>query len=285
MATKSHLLLFLLILSLTSLSLGQIMPVHLTVHGLINESAILPSGLLLHKFSQIQWFFGDEVIAYLINGRMKTDRVPQFKDRLVLYTENGSLQIDRLHMDDSMTYRALTVQDGVQHNFRVQLTVYEKVSTPKMEVLSNVSSAEFCNVTVKCSTLHGLWVASECSRTQGRFTCRETPSRDSASSESLQITAAGDSILCTASNPASKTTSSVPVKELCHTPAPDPDENRDPNYRSRGSTAAVVSLYVVAVAVVFKYVVYYNSKKMKQTDASNDPQSQRLAPHCDWVRN
>ncbi|KAG7454976.1 hypothetical protein MATL_G00251640 [Megalops atlanticus] len=246
--TMKSLLLFLLILFLTSLTLGSADAQRSAITGTVNSSVILPAGDKQSKLSQLQWDINDKIIAVYIGGAVHTHLDPRFGNRLHLYSGNGSLQINQLQMEDSGIYNAAAMYTGSTQfqNTEVQLVVYEKVSTPKMEVLSNVSSAEFCNVTVNCSTLHGLWVASDCSWTQGRFTCRETPSRDSTSSESLQITAAGDSIVCTASNPASTRNSSLPVKELCRTPAPDPDEHRDPNYRSRAATAVVVTGVVSA---------------------------------------
>ncbi|KAG5841713.1 hypothetical protein ANANG_G00169640 [Anguilla anguilla] len=124
-------------------------------------------------------------------------------------------------MGDADTYNVTVSHKEHKHNAVVKLMIYERADMPILEVLTNTSGPWFCNVSVRCATLHGLWVESLCQLTQGKLVCRETARNDSAHSARLLITVTRDAINCSSSNPASTSSAPLlPVTQVCPAPVP-----------------------------------------------------------------
>ncbi|XP_035283821.1 uncharacterized protein LOC118232802 isoform X2 [Anguilla anguilla] len=192
-----------------------------TVNGIVNGSVTLPSGSPYNSPSEVRWTIGKSVIAFYLKPRILTTDPKRFGDRLRLNTKDGSLLINRAQMGDADTYNVTVSQGKSKHNAVVKLMIYERADTPKLEVLSNTSGPWFCNVSVRCATLHGLWVASLCQFRPGKLMCQETARNDSTNSTRLLITATRDAINCSSSNPASTSFAPpLPVKQVCPATVP-----------------------------------------------------------------
>ncbi|KAG5841711.1 hypothetical protein ANANG_G00169620 [Anguilla anguilla] len=145
----------------------------------------------------------------------------RFGDRLRLNTTDGSLLINRAQMGDADTYTVEVSQGKSKHKAEVKLMIYERADRPILEVLTNTSGPQFCNVSVRCAALHGLWVESVCQLTSGKLVCQETARNDSAHSARLLITATRDAINCSSSNPASTSSAPLlPVTQVCQAYVP-----------------------------------------------------------------
>ncbi|XP_064202055.1 uncharacterized protein LOC135260616 [Anguilla rostrata] len=192
-----------------------------TVNGIVNGSVTLPSGSPYNSPSEVQWRIDNSIIVFYLEPDTVTTDAKRFGDRLHLNTNDGSLQINRAQMADADTYTVEVSQGKSKHNAVVQLMIYEWADMPILEVLTNMSGPQFCNVSVRCATIHGLWVASLCQLTQGKLVCRETARNDSAHSARLLITATRDAINCSSSNPASTSSAPLlPVTQVCPTTVP-----------------------------------------------------------------
>ncbi|XP_066579201.1 SLAM family member 9 [Amia ocellicauda] len=176
-----------------------------TIHGVLNGTIILPSGIQKNTFTQIQWSTGGKLIALGIGEEVNVNRLPRFRGRLSLFQENGSLQINRTEMGDQSVYRVKAIyEDGNEYNKELQLLVYEKINKPKLELKKNVSTLGICNISVTCSMGIDVFCAADCDNTQGAFLCSKCDYTDSSFSTSLTVTSNGSSIVCTSSNPVSK---------------------------------------------------------------------------------
>ncbi|XP_064202083.1 uncharacterized protein LOC135260623 isoform X4 [Anguilla rostrata] len=196
----------------------------ITVNGIVNESVTLPSGSPYNSPTEVQWRIDDSVIAFYLKPSLLTTDPKRFGDRLRLNTKDGSLLINRAQMGDADTYTVAVSQGKSKHNAVVKLMIYERADRPILEVLTNTSRPWLCNVSVRCVTLHGHWVASLCQFTPGKLMCQETARNDSTNSTRLLITATRDAINCSSSSPASTSSAPLlPVTQVCSAPVPGLD--------------------------------------------------------------
>uniref|UniRef100_W5LZB4 Immunoglobulin V-set domain-containing protein n=1 Tax=Lepisosteus oculatus TaxID=7918 RepID=W5LZB4_LEPOC len=181
-----------------SYSCGETLP---TVHGILNGSVYLPSGLKNRNVSWITWSAENDFIATLINGKLNTMINIRYNKRLHLHTNNGSLQINRLKMGDTLTYNVhIVYQDNSQNNNQVKLVVHEKINKPNLETSANFSTINTCNVSVICSTTQGFSASSDCDNRSGVFRCSESNVTNSSVGISITITTKGNTIVCNSSN-------------------------------------------------------------------------------------
>ncbi|XP_035283848.1 uncharacterized protein LOC118232811 isoform X2 [Anguilla anguilla] len=191
------------------------------VNGIVNGSVTLPSGSPYNSPSEVQWRIDRSLIAFYFAPDTVTMDTKRFGDRLRLNTKDGSLLINRAQMGDADTYTVTVSQGKSKHKAEVKLMIYERADMPNLEVLTNTSGPRFCNVSVRCATIDGLWVESLCQLTQGKLVCQETARNDSAHSALLLITVTRDAINCSSSNPASTSSAPLlPVKQFCPATVP-----------------------------------------------------------------
>ncbi|KAJ8409799.1 hypothetical protein AAFF_G00218580 [Aldrovandia affinis] len=205
---------FLLILNfiLLHFSAGAI---PIAVNGIINGSVTLPSGYQGSNPTQIQWDIKKNLIVTYFVGDAARILPDRFKGRMHLDEGNGTLRIDRLRMEDSNTYSVRLFHGGAQHTADVTLSIYEKTGTPKLQVLPEMVDSGLCSMSVRCTTLHGLWISA----TKG-------------------------SIGCSVSNPASTSSAPLlPVPSTCYIPIDDPDNNPNPDQRFYYSSIVIVIVY------------------------------------------
>ncbi|KAJ8377186.1 hypothetical protein SKAU_G00077660 [Synaphobranchus kaupii] len=188
----------------------------ITVNSTINGSATLPSGSPYTSPSKVQWSIDNKVIAYY----EKPDYL-EIVDRFQLNKGNGFLEVKQLQMADTGIYTVEVSHDKDKKTAKVKLMIYEKANTPKLELLSNISGPGFCNLSVRCTTLNGLWVVSLCELTRANRVCRVTARNDSTNSALLLVTATKDAINCSSSNPASTSSAPLlPVTRVCQALVP-----------------------------------------------------------------
>ncbi|KAJ8377183.1 hypothetical protein SKAU_G00077630 [Synaphobranchus kaupii] len=90
-------------------------------------------------------------------------------------------------MADTGIYTVEVSHDKDKKTAKVKLMIYERADTPKLELLSNISGPGFCNLSVRCTTLNGLWVVSLCELTWANRVCRVTARNDSINSALLLV--------------------------------------------------------------------------------------------------
>ncbi|KAM5129368.1 SLAM family member 9-like [Mantella aurantiaca] len=128
---------------------GEEVPIR--VNGLIKQFILLslpedPS----RSVEQIFWIFQTNIIASYMNSQLKVMK-NDFKGRLEMLDNGGTLRIGQLRLEDSGLYTGtISFTDGTVHTTSYNLTLYEPVPAPEIKI-TVMKIGDLCNVTLRCS--------------------------------------------------------------------------------------------------------------------------------------
>lgn len=161
------------------------------------------------------WTFGSDSpnirIASWSGKELKTDYAEQFRDRLQLDNQTGSLTITDLTVTDSGVYQFQTFGSKIL-SLNFLLTVYSSVSSPSIKVNSSNSSW----LTVECSVQNSRDVILSWYR--GKDILTQTNSSNLSAMLSLLLEKKnddGENYSCEAENPVDKKTTILHTEGVC----------------------------------------------------------------------
>ncbi|KAM5129168.1 CD48 antigen-like isoform 2-T2 [Mantella aurantiaca] len=126
--------------------------IHIGVNGLMTQSILLslpedPSS----PVEKILWNFKTSTLLTYIHNQLHVIE-DQFEGRLEMLDNGRKLRIGQLRLEDSGLYTGTIIfinktKDKIIYN----LTVYDPVSTPCIEIKEMKNTSDWCNVTLRCS--------------------------------------------------------------------------------------------------------------------------------------
>uniref|UniRef100_A0A3P9D0Y0 Immunoglobulin subtype domain-containing protein n=1 Tax=Maylandia zebra TaxID=106582 RepID=A0A3P9D0Y0_9CICH len=129
------------------------------VFGYLGENITLPSAVdSSWSLIRIEWsiFTNITLIATYRNGKINTERVPQYTGRLTLNTTSGDLTIHKLKEGDAIEY-TVEVFNSLSLlfvNFSFLLSILaEKLQQPSIQIVMSTSVESGCLMVVTCSSL------------------------------------------------------------------------------------------------------------------------------------
>uniref|UniRef100_A0A3B4G6F8 Uncharacterized LOC102195961 n=1 Tax=Pundamilia nyererei TaxID=303518 RepID=A0A3B4G6F8_9CICH len=127
------------------------------VSGYLGESITLPSAVdSSWSLIRIEWsiFTNNTLIATYRNGKINTERVPQYTGRLTLNTISGDLTIHKLKERDAIEYTVeVHNSDGEDKVNQIKLTAKQKLQQPSIQIVMSTSVESGCLMVVTCSSL------------------------------------------------------------------------------------------------------------------------------------
>uniref|UniRef100_I3KR31 Ig-like domain-containing protein n=1 Tax=Oreochromis niloticus TaxID=8128 RepID=I3KR31_ORENI len=127
------------------------------VFGYFGENITLPSGANPSwSLIKIEWsiFTNNTWIATSLNGKINTERFPQYTGRLTLNTTSGDLTIHNLKESDAIEYTLdLLNSEGEDKVNKIKLTVKQKLQQPSIQTVTSTSVESGCLMVVTCSSL------------------------------------------------------------------------------------------------------------------------------------
>nr|XP_015194588.1 PREDICTED: uncharacterized protein LOC107075932 isoform X2 [Lepisosteus oculatus] len=191
----------------------------------------------------------------------------RYNKRLHLHTNNGSLQINRLKMGDTLTYNVhIVYQDNSQNNNQVKLVVHEKINKPNLETSANFSTINTCNVSVICSTTQGFSASSDCDNRSGVFRCSESNVTNSSVGISITITTKGNTIVCNSSNLVSWNTDRI--EQVCqHSDNSTESEEKNDYKDSRSYMILFLILQVFIITCLGVFLGFLRNKARTRNDS------------------
>uniref|UniRef100_A0A8C3WVE0 Ig-like domain-containing protein n=1 Tax=Catagonus wagneri TaxID=51154 RepID=A0A8C3WVE0_9CETA len=179
------------------------------------------------ELEEVTWAFGP-ASEYRVLLRVRPGEGPTWislQDRYrkrVHVPSMTSLKIENLSPEDSGLYRARgSFKGGLEFTQVFQLTVYEPVSLPQIQVHSSSITPGWCNVTLKCRTsgdtedLKVTWEGKGLSRElEGRVTPGPAPSSWTLAVH-LPRSQPYTNITCVVSNQVDQKTATLELEEVC----------------------------------------------------------------------
>ncbi|XP_042071702.1 uncharacterized protein si:cabz01074946.1 isoform X2 [Haplochromis burtoni] len=127
------------------------------VSGYLGENITLPSGVdPSWSLIKIEWsiFTNITLIATYRNGKINTDRVPQYTGRLTLNTTSGDLTIHNLKERDAIEYTVEVFNsEGKRKTNQIKITAKQKLQQPSIQIVTSTSVESGCLMVVNCSSL------------------------------------------------------------------------------------------------------------------------------------
>uniref|UniRef100_A0A8C5AP97 Immunoglobulin subtype domain-containing protein n=1 Tax=Gadus morhua TaxID=8049 RepID=A0A8C5AP97_GADMO len=220
-----------------------------------------PNGLFLWRFKP------KKIVRHDSDGRTRF-----FDKRAKLSTENYSLQIENLRLNDSGNYQAVDMggeEEKVIAEYNV--TVQERVSPVVLKGLSGSPSRESCNVTVTCSTLsYSL---------NSTFTCtNQTCSGDGGDTAEvmtpdvlLQLYLSnGLNAICNHSNKVSWSNATMEIKPLCFEDDVIPHIDHHQRKKIIIISSCLVCFIILGCILVALYKRRKNNKRNINSRGSDD---------------
>uniref|UniRef100_A0A8C3S2Z3 Ig-like domain-containing protein n=1 Tax=Chelydra serpentina TaxID=8475 RepID=A0A8C3S2Z3_CHESE len=184
--------------------------------GILGDSVTFPLGIPAQQFITVAWTANTTRIIVTVaaeNPPIVIVSDLSYAGRLRVAAESYSLQISRLRMEDTGTYRAqISTATGPTIHRHFLLRVYKQVPEPTILCGSVTCVNETCNYTLSCTVRDG--------GDNVTYSWTHTAGGAAVSNESiLQISQrprdAHLNVTCTAQNPASNSSTTVSTKELC----------------------------------------------------------------------
>ncbi|XP_053133823.1 SLAM family member 9-like [Hemicordylus capensis] len=240
---------------LTDIAAGQAQSPPRQVNGVLGGSALLSVNIVPQtKVKEIEWSYragpGPALLVALFrDGKFeRPDPSDRFKQRIEMYNE--TLRIKALELNDSGVFGARVklfpaiVEDQIFH-----LSVYEPVSTPRIQSQLVSSTSKWCNVTLQCLTP---------GKGQVNVTWRKgNPIRDLSRADRYQVSPDGRTLRlsllpaslnttysCMASNPIEHKIVSFDLQRICQSGA-------DASFSKSGYVVLTFVLLVLSLGAAF----------------------------------
>uniref|UniRef100_W5LYY6 Immunoglobulin V-set domain-containing protein n=1 Tax=Lepisosteus oculatus TaxID=7918 RepID=W5LYY6_LEPOC len=224
-------------------------------YGLKGKSFLLDvEGVKTEELRRFYWKlnYTQTILEYTLHNT-HLDIFPQYKEKVMFYQKNFSLQILKLEESNRGIYTAIT-QDrhGKDKNIVFyRLIPQDSVIKPELKVKSASVSEERCNISATCTVGQDNSVSYRCQQTQ----CTEV-GRDYTESDDLKIvvTVKNSSIVCNASNRVSNDSHSLALKDVC--------KNSEPHNAAGiiGVTAGTI-LTILIISILSIYVCVKKNRR------------------------
>uniref|UniRef100_H3B215 Ig-like domain-containing protein n=1 Tax=Latimeria chalumnae TaxID=7897 RepID=H3B215_LATCH len=183
----------------------------LALNGILGESILLPLKINPgSSVTKVLWTSKrtGRLIAQFIAGKLEVDLDKDFNNRLQFF-KNFTLQIIQLKMQDRGEYKAQLITHEGQMIHDYNLEVYERVSTPKI-VTDNFTNDGTCFISLRCSVEDRSQVQYNWSSEGGHL-----PVSGAVLNLTLKPEDYDKAVTCTASNPVSTESMSLPLSVYC----------------------------------------------------------------------
>ncbi|XP_067237005.1 hepatic and glial cell adhesion molecule-like [Chanodichthys erythropterus] len=180
------------------------------------ESVSLNSSFTqIHRDEEIEWKFGDILIAKVKNNKSVFYEIDDesFRDRLKLDHQTGSLTIINSRTTDSGLY---TVSRDTTTN-TINLTVYARLPVPVISSNSSLNSSSSSSCSLVCSAVNVSHVTLSWFKGNSVFSSIRVSDLSSRSDLLLHLECVDDSYSCVLNNPIRNQTQHLNNTQLCHT--------------------------------------------------------------------
>ncbi|XP_038673370.1 LOW QUALITY PROTEIN: SLAM family member 9-like [Scyliorhinus canicula] len=190
----------------------------------------------------------------------------EFGQRIRINLTDYSLEIQTLKKSDQGLYEVNARSEQDVYEEKMELRVYERVSRPKIQLMTNVFSGGICNVTLSCSVesgsdlVYSWWRGGEVVQSGGPHSMTDN-GRELSVSSNLHVTSRVYN--CRVRNPVSEETESMDLTGPCHLTSIGKDKVNG-NLHSVHILVIRALIFMVVVILIIAGVCVWKRRTVKE---------------------
>ncbi|XP_075463758.1 CD48 antigen-like isoform X2 [Ascaphus truei] len=208
------------LLFLYTFPVSESQDVFIKVNGLVKQSIYLSHYLHLQSpVEEVTWFFHNNGIKFKV-GEFRSLQYKitnsEFSNRSEVYNNGTGLRIAELRLNDTGVFRAsIILSNQNTKELFFNLTVYEPVPTPDIEMKLEGYTTDWCNFTLHCSVSKTQSMLSFSWKHRDPDLGYQPYANGSTIQLSLQPNSWGTEFLCLVQNPAHQKNASLQSQKIC----------------------------------------------------------------------